>query len=122
MSRDRFFNFTPPSPSVDSFVARVPSGITSAEALLLVLYERVMFPGYFGFNWNALSDCLRDLHWISLREVVIWHADLPTLPLEDLRVYLDVLAESVASWSPGEAHSLTVVFPNDTRSLIASLG
>jgi hypothetical protein len=116
MKRTDSFNFTDtPSFSPTAFVAQIPAALTTKEALLQALYEHVRLPGYFGFNWDALSDCLRDLHWIDRHEVVLLHADLPQLPREDLRIYLEVLAESVASWEPGEPHSLEVVFPSGAR-------
>ncbi len=36
----------------------------------------VDFSGYtwlnnFGFNWGALSDCLRDFDWIEKKEIVL---------------------------------------------------
>ncbi|MFI1652473.1 barstar family protein [Streptomyces avidinii] len=27
--------------------------------------EVLKFPEYFGWNWNAFYDCVRDLHWLS---------------------------------------------------------
>ena len=122
MNRYDTFDFTDsPSISADSLVVQIPGEISSAETLLEVLYERARLPGYLGFNWNALSDCLRDLHWVECREVVLLHAGLPKLPLDQLRSYLDVLAESVASWTQGEAHSLKVVFPMAARVQVADL-
>src|SRR5215213_5288141 len=94
---------------------------TSTGALLQALYEHVHLPAYFGFNWDALSDCLRDLHWIQSRHVILLHADVPGLPPVELRAYLDVLAECVASWAPGEEHSLRAVFPQAARDQVAGL-
>jgi hypothetical protein len=34
--------------------------------------ESLKFPEYFGWNWNAFYDCLRDLQWLSSdRHIVI---------------------------------------------------
>ncbi len=114
MSKVAFFDFSnSPSFGVNAFVVKIPVGLASSEALLHALYEKARLPNYFGFNWDALSDCLRDLHWIEKHDIVLLHADLPALPSADLRTYLDVLAECVASWRPGEEHSLRVVFPTN---------
>ncbi len=109
MNRADSFDFTDtPSHDAEAFVVRVPAGLTSVEVLLQTLYEQARLPGYFGVNWDALSDCLRDLHWVACHEVVLLHADLPKLSRQDLRTYLDVPAECAASWTPGDEHSLKV--------------
>ena len=109
------------TPNAQAYVAEIPSGITDALVLLAELRDRLALPGYFGMNWNALSDCLRDLHWLQQPQVVLCHADLPGLPEADLRNYLEVLAEAVQSWQPNEPHSLQVIFPQAAREQIAAL-
>lgn len=116
------FEFTDtPSPSAQACVVRIPPGLTSADDLLHSLYEEARLPGYFGFNWDALSDCLRDLHWVACHEVVLLHADVPKLSPPDLHTYLAVLAEGVTSWAPGEEHSLRVIFPSAARFELANI-
>lgn len=102
--------------SAETYVARVPPGLTSTYSLLSALRDSLRFPDYFGLNWNALSDCLRDFHWLSQRAIVLVHDDLPGIPESDLALYLDVLAEAVRSWRPEEGHSLRVLFPTQARA------
>ena len=92
-------------------VVVVPAGIADSSTLLRVLAERLRCPDWFGGNWNALSDCLRDLSWLPQRTVVLWHEDLPPLPLADLELYQELLADSAVSWTPGDAHRLEISFP-----------
>ena len=105
----------------DSFVAEVPRGIADAKQLLNVLYQRLSLPGYFGFNWNALSDCLKDFHWVKQHNVILMHQDLPALTGADLVNYVEVLDECVRSWKPHEDHRLFVVFPQACREKIEQL-
>jgi hypothetical protein len=105
----------------DDYVSEIPAGLTSAQSLLQALYDCLELPGYFGFNWDALSDCLRNFHWLKQRRVVLRHADLPAIPSADLRTYLEVLAEAVASWGAGDEHSLNVVFPAAVQNDVARL-
>ena len=39
------------------------------------------------------------------------HRDIPALGTDDARIYLDVLADCVEDWKPGEDHQLRAVFP-----------
>ena len=46
------------------------------------------------------------------------HRDIPALDTDDARIYLDILAESVEDWKPGEDHQLRVVFPLSQKAAI----
>ncbi|TMQ03517.1 MAG: barstar family protein [Deltaproteobacteria bacterium] len=120
----------------DDFVLRVPGGIRSKAELLAALASAGRFPDYFGGNWDALQDCLRDLSWISNRKVVIMHSDLPLhdSPAE-CRTYLEILQTALAEWAesvkPNAAepppewsyvdHELRVVFPTEAKAAVARL-
>lgn len=39
------------------------SGCTDKDEALLRVAHTLGFPDWFGGNWDALSDCLRDLSW-----------------------------------------------------------
>ncbi|MFF0595604.1 barstar family protein [Streptomyces antibioticus] len=34
-------------------------------------HEALRFPNHFGWNWNALRDCLTDLYWINAPHVLL---------------------------------------------------
>ena len=50
--------------------------INSKDELLTVYSIKLKFPSYFGFNWDALFDCLRDLDWIEQKTIIIYHPQL----------------------------------------------
>jgi RNAse (barnase) inhibitor barstar len=106
----------------DGMIANVRAGITSVDELHDVLSEALHLPNYFGRNWDALDEVLGDLSWLAPRRVVIVHADLPELAVEQLRVYLDVLRTAVNEWTrrPG-AHELVVAFPEVEQLAIRRL-
>jgi hypothetical protein len=85
------------------------------------VYYLLWFPGYFGFNWNALYDCLRDLDWISEHKVMIVHESLPCIPDSDLRIYLEVLKDCILDWVNDEKHQLEVYFNEKDQGEIERL-
>jgi len=52
------------SESDSSFIVHLKR-VKNEEELFIELSSKLQFPDYFGYNWNAVYDCLRDLHWIE---------------------------------------------------------
>lgn len=113
----------------DSLSGMIPSGIIEKQQLLQKISDQLHFPSYFGFNWDALFECLRNLEWISEKNVFLVHHDVPSLPEKDLRNYLEILQDSVAFWStdeknryqPRDEHYLFVVFPVHCRDTVEKI-
>src|SRR5581483_2308746 len=102
------------------FIFRMPSGIQDEDSLLKTFRDGLRFP-YFGYNWDALFDCLRDLSWIKEPIVVIIHQVLPWLDREALRIYLEILSDSVRHWRRRNGHKLEVFFPEAVRSAVRNI-
>jgi hypothetical protein len=102
--------------------AEVPVGIRSKDALLDALYIALRFPDYFGGNWDALNECIRDLSWLPDGDVILRHGDLPML--EDrasLSTYLSILNEATEKWRATGKRKLLVTFPSDTQKIVESI-
>ena len=102
--------------------ADVPVGINSKTALLEALFMHLHFPEYFGGNWDALDECIRDLSWLPQGDVVLCHKDLPLL--EDraaLSTYLSILKDAIEKWSVTKERKLIVVFPPNVESIVRSV-
>jgi len=91
--------------------------IQNENELFNSLKLQLKFP-YFGFNWNALYDLLRDFHWIEQKGVVIVHDDWPKLEKRSLDIYMNVLIDSVLDWKEGEDHYLEAVFPEQYKGIV----
>lgn len=118
------FTFVEIPPSYDTakvFYVRIDPSIRVAEELIRSLYYLLWFPGYFGFNWDALYDCLRDLSWVPCYKIVLVHESLPGLPRDDLKIYLEILRDSVLDWVGDDGHEIEVVFSDIDRIVAESL-
>jgi RNAse (barnase) inhibitor barstar len=62
----------------------------------------LQFPGYYGENWNALDECLRDLEWLPASWYLI-HLCRPeaVLPNDDdnFRIFMTVLLDASRTWA-----------------------
>src|SRR5688500_4655702 len=64
--------------------------------------DSLLFPGYFGWNWDALSDCLRDLSWLSADGYLILVENVAQLmsgDSEDRRILFRILSRAVRHWA-----------------------
>jgi RNAse (barnase) inhibitor barstar len=98
------------------------SHINSKNSLLDIIGSELQFPDYYGRNWDALEECLRDLSWVPEREVLLIHDDLPSLEDHELRTYIQILSEAVESWASTSEHHLRAVFSTADEPQVRSLG
>ncbi|MER7334065.1 barstar family protein [Micromonospora sp. NPDC000119] len=76
--------------------------MTDADHVFYEFSDALLFPGYFGWNWDALSDCLRDLNWLPAEGylIVVERAPLLTSDSPDERQTLfRVLSRAVRTWA-----------------------
>ena len=112
------FFFGPPEslPGEEGRIANIPASIRSKQKLLRTLADQLQLPDYFGQNWDALEECLRDLSWLPAGGVQIRHRDLPFSPgSQDRRTYLQVLRAAAAHWSESGSQRLICQFPPDAK-------
>ncbi len=121
MTNIKFVRETKSYNSRGAFIASLPINIKSNQELLSQLSIYLSFPDYFGFNWDALFECLRDFSWIKEREVVIIHHDLPHLDEKSLKIYLNILNDACQDWKDGEQHYLEIVFPQNLELRVKDL-
>lgn len=106
----------------DDFPARVPIGISTKPELLAALQQVLELPDYFGANWDALEECLRDLSWLSAHRVVLLHGDIPLAnDRAQASAYVAILDAAVAYWLHRGERRLVAMFPNESRAMIEDL-
>jgi hypothetical protein len=93
-------------------------GIENEENLLQELSSKLEFPIYFGYNWNAVFDCLRDFHWIKQKKVILIHDDFPLLDEKTLGLYLQILLDAANDWEKTDKHCLEIIFPKSAEKLL----
>ena len=95
----------------DARVLEIPQGLANKNALLAWYASALEFPSYFGANWDAFEECLRDLVWLKEHTLVLFHRDMPLAEhLKDQRTYIAVLAEIVRHWNADEDHAVIAAF------------
>lgn len=92
------------------FIASLPCKIEGKCELLKEIAKKLVFPEYFGFNWDALWDCLCDLSWIEKKRVILIHENLPLLSNIDMTQYLRILIDATKKHQQIKEHSLEIIF------------
>ncbi|RAO08142.1 hypothetical protein ONO23_05091 [Micromonospora noduli] len=91
-------------PAAGRFVVARLDGtrMTDADHAFYEFSDALFFPGYFGWNWDALSDCLRDLHWLPADGYLIVVENAPRMlssSAEDRRTLFRILSQAVHHWA-----------------------
>jgi hypothetical protein len=103
-------------------VVRPRSG--SKPALLAWYAAALDFPEYFGHNWDALEECLRDLAWLPPGRILIHHRELPLrrqAQVADCRSYLGLLANTVHHWRRAAGREFVVAFEPHCQAALQAL-
>jgi RNAse (barnase) inhibitor barstar len=98
-------------------IVRVPRGIRSKKKLFAIFADKLHFPRYFGKNWDALEECLRDLSWIPLKQTIaIVHEELPFGAAGPNRgIYLDLLRSVLDYWAASGNRTVQVIMPTHSK-------
>lgn len=76
--------------------------IGSKDDLLNHLTGILQFPEYFGYNWDALNDCLSDLEWfppVKGYVLLFSHPDgLIRNSPSDFKIFLDIITTVFEYW------------------------
>jgi len=126
-----------PSNTLVSLVDAVPpSGVVAvahldgaamvdADGVFEQLSDALRFPSYFGWNWPALSECLRDLNWLPADWYLIVIENAPRVlekSAEERAVLFGVLARAGRHWATsyeaqdsGRSPSLRTILLCDER-------
>ncbi len=105
--RTRVEEFAATAPPKKHAAVRILRGkkCTGREELLEEFARGLDFPDYFGGNWDALEDCLRDLEWLSAEAfvLIITNAEqvLKNSPGE-LVTFAGILSSAAAHWSAAD--------------------
>ena len=93
-----------------SLVIRLPGRLRRKADLLRTLATQLKLPTYFGYNWDALEECLRDLSWLGATGgVVLLHEHLPLADDRQRQVYAQILRNAQTTG----AAPLRVIFPTE---------
>jgi hypothetical protein len=90
--------------------------ICDKQSFLHKVAEAMKFPDYFGYNWDALDECITDLDWCPAERYILIY-DQPEVfskaaPTE-WKIAYDVLQSAVGYWQ-GTDTPLDILFIGET--------
>lgn len=115
------FSFTDeiPPAAEGTLIVRIPAKLNRKRRVLAAYYGQLRLPDYFGWNWDAFEEALRDLSWLDgVRNVIIVHRDVPfASSVEQQEVYLSILRDRVKN-ARQHGPQFTVIFPPRVRKTV----
>jgi RNAse (barnase) inhibitor barstar len=110
-------------PNNNSLIVHIECA-NSKKELLAYISEKLYFPEYFGFNWDALFDCLSDFHWIKEKNIILVHDILPNLSKSDFETYVKILFDCINDLDnchDMNEHIFEVIFPTMHKNFIENI-
>ena len=89
---------------------------TNVREIVADVARQLEIPPDASTNFDAMSDLLSDLSWLSDRGVVIIHTGEPGLNTRDLKVYFSVLTSALDAWWERPPVRLRVMFEEECEA------
>ena len=91
----------------------LPLGTVANKKQFFAVCEKQMkLPAYFGGNWDALADCVRDFNWLSGKGYVLHltgSEKFAKAAADDYQTTLDALTEAADFWKRKETPFVVLV-------------
>lgn len=71
--------------------------ISGKDALLMALSDALLFPDYFGVNWDALEEALLDCSWLE-GDIVVHVAYADSLAPQLLETLIEIFLSASDYW------------------------
>lgn len=92
----------------NAHVVRIGGRLRRKQDLLRALATGLKLPKYFGHNWDALEECLRDLSWMPAdASIVLLHEQLPLADEDQRKTYIEILRNGLQA----QKGRLRIIFP-----------
>ncbi|MGV3609245.1 MAG: barstar family protein [Planctomycetaceae bacterium] len=102
-----------------ALVVRLPLKLRSKQKVLLTLAQRLHFPRYFGKNWDALEELMRDLNWLEAKRIVLVHEGFPLGAGDGRLIYLQILQSVQGFWKEAdEPKEWVIIFPKSAEGAL----
>ncbi len=114
--RAEFVRLSEALKAVPSAELRVVRGkrMSTKSALFEEVAAALQFPWYFGNNWDAFEECIRELEFVPSAHVVLGISDAQLLlceePEAEAGVFSQILSNAVQEFATEGQRSLHVVF------------
>jgi RNAse (barnase) inhibitor barstar len=76
----------------------------NSKSLFKEFAIKFKFPDYFGYNWNALDECINDLEWLPADGYVVEVENSDLLLVNDkndFKILIELLYNTCVEWSNG---------------------
>lgn len=106
----------------DAVVVNIAASVVTKAELFNAYEVSLGFPDYFGANWDAFEECIRDLSWVPTRLIVLSHNGLPFADSPDLlAMYISILDSATKKWVTLMDHDIMIRFPRECENTIREI-
>jgi RNAse (barnase) inhibitor barstar len=105
----------------NSLIIKMSETFCNKDDIIHDFSEKLAFPTSFGNNWDALYDCLCDLHWISEEKIIIIYNYVPFLEKNEAKIILSIFYDVLNTWKNAGIERITFVFPIKQKNEIENV-